>query len=213
VINWRRHVSQIFKFVRLSDPVLPSGQNEYGDVMAYKFSSDRRFAVSRRQFLIGAGAMGVSGLTGCDGPSRDLSALALPPLAGLTRGGRAVGGMQNGELKQGITVLVAWSSGCGYCRLNHEFLLTTRGHPEFVIAGVVSNDDESDARNYLQKYGNPYNFVAFDDDMQLGRLTGYTAVPTTYLVDATAMVRKVFVGAFDQERLDEEFMPALRQLV
>jgi hypothetical protein len=179
----------------------------------FKPLSGHPVSISRRQLLIGAGALGASGLAGCNGPSRDLSALSLPPLAGLTRGGMSVGGMQNGELTQGVTVLVAWSSGCGYCRLNHDFLLSTPRQPQFVVGGIVSNDDEEDARDYLMKHGNPYKFVAFDDDMQLGRLTGYTAVPTTYLVDATATVRKVFVGAFDQERLDEEFMPALRQLV
>jgi Redoxin len=171
-------------------------------------------ALSRRQLLGGSAALLASTVGGC-GNSRtnDLSTLALPPLAGLTRRGEPVSGMLNGELTRGVAVLVAWSSSCSFCRLNHDVLLTTREQPRFVIGGVVSNDSANDARDYLMKYGNPYNFVAYDADMQLAKLTGYAAVPTTYLVDDTAKVRNVFIGAFDQARLDNEFMPALRQLV
>jgi cytochrome c biogenesis protein CcmG, thiol:disulfide interchange protein DsbE len=171
-------------------------------------------SISRRRLLIGAGAFGVSGLAGCGGSrTNDLSALALPPLPGLTRRGEPVSGLLNGELTRSVAVLVAWSSSCSFCRQNHNFLLTTREQPKFVIGAVVSNDSASDACDYLMRYGNPYNFVAFDGDMQLAKLTGYSAVPTTYLVDDTAKVRNVFIGAFDQGRLDSELMPALRQLV
>jgi thiol-disulfide isomerase/thioredoxin len=172
--------------------------------------------ISRRQILLGGGALATSsGLAGCNrGPrTRDLSDLSLPQLTGLTRRGVPVGGLANGELKQGVTVLVSWATWCGACRHNHNFLLESRDARRFVMAGVINYDSEAKAQQYLQERGNPYDFVAFDRNNKLLQLTGMTAVPTTYIVDQTAIIRNVFVGSFSKDRLATEFLPALRKLI
>jgi cytochrome c biogenesis protein CcmG, thiol:disulfide interchange protein DsbE len=174
-----------------------------------------QLAVTRRQILVGAAIGASSGLFGCRGTprERDLSSLSLPQLPGLTRRGAPVSGLANGELKHGVTVLVSWSSTCGACQANHSFLLTNQEARRYVMAGVVNYDSADRARRYLENRGNPYDFVAFDDNSRLLRLTGVTAVPTTYIVDSSAIVRQVFVGNFTRDRHEREFLPALRKLI
>jgi cytochrome c biogenesis protein CcmG, thiol:disulfide interchange protein DsbE len=172
-------------------------------------------SLSRRQILRVGAALVSSSLAGCRGAprGRDLSSLALPPLVGLKRNGAQVGGLAGGELKHGVTVLVNWSSQCGACQHNHEFLQSIRDQRRFILAGVVTYDSQAKVRNFLEERGNPYDFVAFDAKHELLKLTRITAVPTTYIVDAKAQIHDTFIGSFSQRRLQDEFLPSLRKLI
>jgi cytochrome c biogenesis protein CcmG, thiol:disulfide interchange protein DsbE len=183
--------------------------------LEFKRLDDSRSALSRRQLLVGGTALVGASLAGCNAAPRrrDLSSLALPPLAGLKRNGAQVGGLAGGELKHGVTVLVNWSSQCGACQHNHEFLQSIRDQRQFILAGVVTYDSQAKVRNFLEERGNPYDFVAFDAKHELLKLTRITAVPTTYIVDSKAQIHDTFIGSFSQRRLHDEFMPSLRKLI
>jgi hypothetical protein len=48
---------------------------------------------------------------------------------------------------------------------------------------------------------------------RLVRLTGYSGVPTTFILDRNAQLRAAFIGAMDDERMAREFMPALKTVI
>jgi cytochrome c biogenesis protein CcmG, thiol:disulfide interchange protein DsbE len=170
-------------------------------------------ALNRRRLLLGLSAASAT-LGGCAlGRTSDLSTLDLPPIEGLTRRGVPVGGLPAKELRHGATVLVSWSSSCSYCRQYHNYLLALRDRRRFVLAGIVTYDSAQRARGYLEKNGNPYDSVGHDPHRRLVRLTGYSGVPTTFILDRNAQLRAAFIGAMDDERMAREFMPALKTVI
>jgi thiol-disulfide isomerase/thioredoxin len=102
----------------------------------------------------------------------------------------------------GITVLNFWGEHCPPCRQEAPALsrvhraLRERGR---VLGISVDSPDLRSARRVARDIGMTFPTAVLDRDLQ--DTFGVTVVPTTYVVDASGVVRKSFVGAVSESTL------------
>ncbi len=105
----------------------------------------------------------------------------------------------NELFKNGKPVLVnVWATWCPTCFAEHQFLdeLAKSGVP---IVGVDYKDGVEAAREWLHKYGNPYEAVINDDNGVLGLDLGIYGTPETFLVDGKGIIRYRWTGNLDAD--------------
>ena len=80
------------------------------------------------------------------------------------------------------------------------------------MVGVNYKDDAAKARDWLARFGNPYDLVIEDPDGALGVDLGVYGAPETFLVDATGRVVYKRVGDVNPRIWREELAPRLAAL-
>ena len=108
-------------------------------------------------------------------------------------------------LKQNeFTLINIFASWCAPCRLEHKYLIKLANQNRNVkILGINFKDKKNNALNFLNKLGNPYNFVAEDLDGKASILFGTYGVPESILVDKELTVIKKIIGPIDQRQFEE----------
>ena len=67
------------------------------------------------------------------------------------------GPVSSEQFKGHWTVVNVWGSWCYVCRIEHPTLLMIHQQTQIPIVGIDWNDDENDARQWLQQLGDPFN--------------------------------------------------------
>ena len=133
----------------------------------------------------------------------------LPPIDGLDRDGKPVPGINYAMLKGGVTLVNVWASWCVPCHDEVPFLEALGKDKRFKLVGINYKDAPSDARRFLNKYGNP--FVASGADRS-GRASidwGVYGVPETYVVDRNGTITYKLVGPITQANLADTMLPEI----
>ena len=138
-----------------------------------------------------------SALVGKPFPEFDLPLLA---------GGRATEEALAGEPR----LVNVWATWCPTCLAEHGALLRIRAEEGLSIVGVNYKDDPAEARRWLERHGDPYDFNIVDADGDLGVNLGVYGAPESFLVDGAGIVRYKRVGAVDASVWRREIEPALR---
>ncbi len=121
---------------------------------------------------------------------------ALPALGG--------GGTVSLETLRGQPVVVNfWSTWCVPCFEEHAALQRSarrlQGQVHFV--GVLYEDEEASAVEYLKRYGTTYSTLK-DDQGRTAIAYGVTGVPETFILDAQGTVVEKCAFALTEEALD-----------
>jgi len=99
------------------------------------------------------------------------------------------------ELAGKPVVLNFWSTWCGPCKYEHEYL--QRGAQQYagrvVFLGVIYEDDPDKARSYLASRSNVFPQL-IDQDSKLAIEYGVSGVPETYIIDPSGIVRHKEAG-------------------
>jgi cytochrome c biogenesis protein CcmG, thiol:disulfide interchange protein DsbE len=108
-------------------------------------------------------------------------------------------------LKQNeFTLINIFASWCAPCRLEHKYLIKLANQNRNVkILGINFKDKKNNALNFLNKLGNPYNFVAEDLDGKASILFGTYGVPESILVDKELTIIKKIIGPIGQRQFEE----------
>lgn len=136
----------------------------------------------------------------------DLADFTLPPVAGLSREGRAVPGVSSRDLAQPV-VLHVWASWCPTCREEHPHLmrLAERGA---TILGVNVMDEPERARAYLETKGSPYRAVGHDPRGLMLRTFGFRGVPGSAALNNGRIALRIG-GPLDGETIRNRILPEL----
>ena len=120
--------------------------------------------------------------------------------------------MGNEQLQGQVTLLNFWGSWCFVCVQEHPLLrqLASQG---VNILGINYRDDRNDAREWLEKHGNPYQQVLADSDGRFAIELGVYGAPETYLVDKNGTIRYKQVGIVNTAIWRDEIEPLYRQLL
>jgi cytochrome c biogenesis protein CcmG, thiol:disulfide interchange protein DsbE len=143
-------------------------------------------------------------------PSRIPSALighpapqtALPPLAGLSTDGAPVPGLDPSMFKGKVSVVNVWASWCVPCH-DEAPLLTQLGRDKRLqLIGINYKDAPDNARRFLGRYGNPFDFVGVDGNGRAAIEWGVYGVPETFVVGREGTIVYKMVGPVTVENID-----------
>ncbi|MGX9430940.1 MULTISPECIES: DsbE family thiol:disulfide interchange protein [Bradyrhizobium] len=159
-------------------------------------------------FLALAGLF-LAGLHGGD-PSRIPSALigrpapqtTLPALAGLTRDGTQVPGLDPAPFKGKVSLVNVWASWCVPCHDEAPLLVQLANDTRLQIVGINYKDAADNARRFLGRYGNPFSIVGVDGNGRAAIEWGIYGVPETFVVGRDGSIVYKLVGPVTPENID-----------
>ena len=95
-----------------------------------------------------------------------------------------------------------WASWCVPCREEHSLLMELSKNQSIELIGLNYRDNLKNAKEFINKLGNPYSQILVDDKGTLGIEFGAYGVPETFLIDKNKRIIKKFVGPINQEILN-----------
>jgi cytochrome c biogenesis protein CcmG/thiol:disulfide interchange protein DsbE len=136
---------------------------------------------------------------------------ALPQLGSAAADGDPIGPAQ---LRGKARLVNVWASWCAVCSDEQPVLLALgetlrqQGRSDQLI-GLNYKDQTSDAKAWLQRYGNPFATVLVDADGRMGIELGVYGAPESYLVDAHGTIVWKRVGELTPDDIIKQVLPRL----
>ncbi len=168
--------------------------------------------------FLGLAALFYVGLLEGD-PSRLPSALigrpvphtVLPPLAGVEHNGKPVPGLNNEIFKGEVTLVNVWASWCVPCHDEVPFLASLGKDKRIQLVSINYKDTETNARRFLNRYGNPFAATGRDENGRTSIDWGVYGVPETYLVGRDGRIAYKLVGPITADNLDKTLEPEIKK--
>ena len=114
------------------------------------------------------------------------------------------------ELAQGRpTVINFFASWCTPCRVEHPVLQALAARGDIVLYGINYKDDPEKARAFLNELGNPFGKINDDRDGRVAIDFGVTAMPETFVVDGSGIIRVHIPGPVSEAIVRGLILPAL----
>ena len=111
-----------------------------------------------------------------------------------------------------VSLLNVWGTWCFACREEHPILNKLAAQKIVPIYGLNYKDVASEAKKYLETYGNPYTANAFDENGRVGIEWGVYGAPETFIIDKKGIIRYKHIGPLSQKDLDSTILPKIKQL-
>ena len=108
-----------------------------------------------------------------------------------------------------VNVFASW---CVSCRVEQQALQKLKSASGVPLYGIDYKDGAGLAEAWLEKYGNPFTAVGFDDSGRTGIDFGIYGVPETFVIDRKGLIRFRRVGPLSQDDLDNILLPLLKEL-
>ena len=135
----------------------------------------------------------------------------LPPIDGLSAGGKQVEGFASSDLAQGEPTLInVFASWCVECQVEHPTLLALAKEPGIRLYGIDYKDDMASARRFLGRYDNPYARVGADGSGRTAIDFGVYGVPETYVVTSDGKIAYRHVGPLTEDAIKTKILPLLK---
>tara|TARA_A100001015_G_scaffold217738_1_gene244651 strand:- start:5090 stop:5638 length:549 start_codon:yes stop_codon:yes gene_type:complete len=91
-----------------------------------------------------------------------------------------------------VNIFASW---CSSCFKEHGELLNLKNNfSNITVIGIAWNDHAKITKNFLEKYGNPYQKVGLDTKGYLDKILGVRAVPETFVVNPEGIIIKRHQG-------------------
>ena len=95
-------------------------------------------------------------------------------------------------------LLNIWSSWCIPCRQEHPLLMDLAKDKNINVLGLNYKDTKINAKKFLEKLGNPYEKIIFDNEGVKAIEWGAVGVPESFLIYNNKVLEK-YVGPLNQE--------------
>ena len=105
--------------------------------------------------------------------------------------------------KNNFTLINFWASWCAPCRAEHPILMDLSRQKNLIIIGINFKDKKNNASNFLKSLGNPYHYLAKDEQGRQSVNFGIYGIPESILIDKEFTIIKKFVGPLNIEDLKE----------
>jgi cytochrome c biogenesis protein CcmG/thiol:disulfide interchange protein DsbE len=126
----------------------------------------------------------------------------LPALAGLTRDGAAVPGLDPEAFKGKVSVVNVWASWCVPCHEEAPLFMTLAQDTRLQMVGINYKDSPDNARRFLGRYGNPFGIVGVDGGGRAAIDWGVYGVPETFVVGRDGRIAFKLVGGVTPDNID-----------
>lgn len=116
------------------------------------------------------------------------------------------------DLSGEISLVNVWASWCLPCRDEHATLMSIARTTRIPIYGLNYKDNWQDARDWLNRYGDPYVSSGFDEDGRIAIDWGFYGVPETFLIDQAGIVRYKHAGILTPQIWRAQFLPLINEM-
>ena len=96
-----------------------------------------------------------------------------------------------------------WASWCVPCRTEHPLLMELSKNQSVKLIGLNYKDNQINAKNFINKFGNPYSQILIDNDGTLSIELGAYGVPETFIIDKNKKIIRKFIGPINKEIVEE----------
>jgi len=111
-----------------------------------------------------------------------------------------------------VALLNIWATWCIPCRQEHPLLVDLAATNNVKIYGLNYKDVRTDAIAWLEKLGDPYEQVYFDEAGNTGINLGVYGVPETFVLDASGIVRYKHIGPLTADNIRDVILPVITEL-
>lgn len=119
------------------------------------------------------------------------------------------GSVSEADLRGAPVLVNFFASWCTPCLVEHPLFMRLAREGAVRIVGVNYKDAPEDARRWLRRHGDPYEWVAKDPQGRIGLDWGVYGVPETFLLAADGTVLHKHVGPIDDKIWARDFQPRL----
>jgi len=96
-------------------------------------------------------------------------------------------------------ILNIWASWCAPCREEHPQLMQLSKNSSIKLIGLNYKDDPKKAKNFLNKFGNPFSLIITDKSGIVSIEFGGYGIPETFLINKDKEIIKTFIGNLTNE--------------
>ena len=119
--------------------------------------------------------------------------------------------LSNVDINNKQVLINFFASWCAPCKDELPLLFTLKNnYPNMMIVGIDYKDKKSDALKFLEKEGNPYNFVGLDNDGNIGLEFGVFGLPETFLTNNEDKIIYKHLGPLTKKVVRNEISPLLQ---
>jgi cytochrome c biogenesis protein CcmG/thiol:disulfide interchange protein DsbE len=111
-----------------------------------------------------------------------------------------------------VWMLNVWASWCVSCREEHPVLVEFAKTKVAPLIGLDYKDKRADAKDWLARFGNPYDLSVVDADGRVGIDYGVYGVPETYVIDKAGTIRFKQIGPVTHEVMRDKIVPLIKEL-
>lgn len=111
-----------------------------------------------------------------------------------------------------VWILNVWASWCRECVYEHPVFVDLAKTGSIPIVGLNYKDQNDDASQWLARFGNPYSTIVTDQEGGIGIDWGVYAVPETFVIDKSGVVRHKVIGPVSPEMMKTELLPLIDEL-
>ncbi len=116
------------------------------------------------------------------------------------------------ELRGHVTLLNIFASWCISCRVEHAQLMALKNQRAVLIYGLDYKDSPNDVLKWLNKSGNPYERIGFDQIGNTAINLGVYGTPETFVIDKLGIVRYKYIGPITKDVWESELQPEVEKL-
>ena len=129
----------------------------------------------------------------------------LPPLPGHEKG------LSTADLQGHVSLVNAFASWCGPCRMEHPVLNALAKTKRVPIYGIDYKDQSDAALDWIASLGDPYTRIGADGG-RVGIDWGIYGVPETFVIDKTGHIRYKHVGPLSEDDIQKTILPLVAKL-
>ena len=157
-------------------------------------------------FRLGAGDPSIipSALIGHPAPQTPL-----PAVAGLSRDGAPIPGIDPASFKGAVTIVNVWASWCVPCHDEAPLLMKLSQDSRLRLVGINYKDEADNARRFLGRYGDPFAATGADESGRAAIEWGVYGVPETFIVGRDARIAYKLVGPITADNFGSVLMPQI----
>ena len=104
--------------------------------------------------------------------------------------------------KNNFYLFNVWASWCIPCKNEHPFLMKLSENKNIVLIGLNYKDNVLNAKNFLNKYNNPYETIIQDIDGTIGIEWGAYGVPETFIINKDKIIKRI-IGPLNEKSFSE----------
>ncbi len=109
-------------------------------------------------------------------------------------------------------LLNVFGSWCPSCQVEHPLVTALANTGKIKVVGLNWKDETHDAKNWLNRWGDPYHEILVDYEGDTAINLGVYGAPETFLIDAKGIIRYKIAGVLTESLIRNELLPMIEEM-